>query len=95
MTIYVTYKLRSYFILRDTCFLTEHRFHDAGYYFWKLSVQCLDLVSDGATSGTSRKEPIRTRKNTKLVPSAGNHVTGCKRGKFGAADWFERTYDEL
>lgn len=21
------------------------RFHDAGYYFWKLSVQCLDLVS--------------------------------------------------
>ena len=23
----------------------ESRFHDAGYYFWKLSMQCLDIAS--------------------------------------------------
>ena len=32
-------------LLRDLCCVTVSRFHDAGYYFWKLSVQCLDLVS--------------------------------------------------
>ncbi|KAK2571545.1 Intraflagellar transport protein 122-like protein [Acropora cervicornis] len=31
--------------LVDMHFCTVCRFHDAGYYFWKLSVQCLDLVS--------------------------------------------------
>ena len=31
--------------LEDMHFCTVCRFHDAGYYFWKLSVQCLDLVS--------------------------------------------------
>ena len=29
------------------------RFHDAGYYFWKLSVQCLDLVSSAGSLVTS------------------------------------------
>lgn len=29
------------------------RFHDAGYYFWKLSVQCLDLVSGAGNLVTS------------------------------------------
>ena len=29
------------------------RFHDAGYYFWKLSVQCLDLVSGAGSLVTS------------------------------------------
>ena len=29
------------------------RFHDAGYYFWKLSVQCLDLVSGAGSLATS------------------------------------------
>ena len=29
------------------------RFHDAGYYFWKLSVQCLDLVSGAGSLITS------------------------------------------
>ena len=28
------------------------RFHDAGYYFWKLSMQCLDMTK-GETSGKS------------------------------------------
>ena len=23
----------------------ESRFHDAGYYFWKISMQCLDIAS--------------------------------------------------
>ncbi|XP_068714789.1 intraflagellar transport protein 122 homolog isoform X2 [Montipora foliosa] len=34
-------------VLEQLCHnaVVEHRFHDAGYYFWKLSVQCLDLVS--------------------------------------------------
>lgn len=29
--------------------LAIHRYHDAGYYFWKLSVQCLDLVGGEGT----------------------------------------------
>lgn len=24
--------------------VTENRFNDAGYYFWKLSMQCLDIA---------------------------------------------------
>ena len=35
----------------DKCFI--FRFHDAGYYFWKLSVQCLDLVSGAGSLVTS------------------------------------------
>ena len=31
--------------LEDMRFCSVCRFHDAGYYFWKLSVQCLDLVT--------------------------------------------------
>lgn len=60
VTIHETCKVLLCFTLHDRCLITDYRFHDAGYYFWKLSVQCLDLVSGGATSGTSRNEPIRT-----------------------------------
>ncbi|XP_020611190.1 intraflagellar transport protein 122 homolog isoform X2 [Orbicella faveolata] len=46
-------------VLEQLCHnaVVEHRFHDAGYYFWKLSVQCLDLVSGGATSENAQAEP--------------------------------------
>lgn len=58
------------------CFGTDHRFHDAGYYFWKLSVQCLDLVSGGASSGNSKS---KTKELT--IQNLKEHKTGAKRGK--------------
>ncbi|XP_048590687.1 intraflagellar transport protein 122 homolog isoform X2 [Nematostella vectensis] len=33
----------------------EHRFHDAGYYYWKLSMQCLDLAK--GSPETTNGEP--------------------------------------
>ena len=29
--------------------VAENRFNDAGYYFWKLSMQCLDLAAGTLT----------------------------------------------
>ena len=29
--------------------VVESRFNDAGYYFWKLSMQCLDIASGGCS----------------------------------------------
>lgn len=65
-------------------FVIVHRFHDAGYYFWKLSVQCLDLVGGGATSGTLKylklnNKPIRakqTHKHTFKIVSFKGKVFG-------------------
>ena len=39
--------------------------------------------------------PCQARENMQLVASAGKYVTSCKRGKMSAADWFEKTYNEL
>ena len=62
LTISYSYNYRPYWTLLsaftivynypvDKCFI--FRFHDAGYYFWKLSVQCLDLVSGAGSLITS------------------------------------------
>ena len=62
LTISCSYNYRPYWTLLsaftivynypvDKCFI--FRFHDAGYYFWKLSVQCLDLVSGAGSLVTS------------------------------------------
>lgn len=31
--------------------VSENRFSDAGYYFWKLSMQCLKLAAGNSTNG--------------------------------------------
>ena len=62
LTISYSYNYRPYWTLLsaftivynypvDKCFI--FRFNDAGYYFWKLSVQCLDLVSGAGSLVTS------------------------------------------
>ena len=45
-------------VFRYLRFVTVPRFHDAGYYFWKLSVQCLDLVSGENAQGEPDNEML-------------------------------------
>jgi len=33
--------------------VVESRFNDAGYYYWKLSMQCLDLAAGERTARSS------------------------------------------
>jgi len=34
--------------------VVENRFNDAGYYYWKLSMQCLDLAAGPLKLNTTR-----------------------------------------
>ena len=39
--------------------VTESRFNDAGYYFWKLSMQCLDIAAEDPTKKVDMLEKYR------------------------------------
>ena len=49
--------------------VVENRFQDAGYYYWKTSVQCLDLAKGGDTGKVlhTSHRPLRGAPDTKMM----------------------------